>query len=88
MSQVLPELALPDLVMGETHEVLNQPPPLENYNMFDQDQALIDLMGREDTDWGVDEVRQFGAILGRNVVPLAPGPAPAAASLPLATSTL
>ncbi len=31
---------------------------------------------------------EFGAVLGRNVVPLASGPAPAAASLPLATSTL
>ena len=70
MSQVLPDIAVPasippSLIMGETHEVLNQPPPLENYNMFDQDQALMDLMGREDTDWGVDEVREFGAILGQ-----------------------
>jgi lipoate-protein ligase B len=31
---------------------------------------------------------EFGAVLGRNVAPLASGPAPAAASLPLATSTL
>jgi lipoate-protein ligase B len=30
---------------------------------------------------------EFGAVLGRNVAPLAPGPAPAAASLPVAAST-
>ncbi len=61
----MPEPDIPRFLMEETHEVFNQPPPLENYNLFEQDQALIELMAREDTDWGVEQVRQLGSTLGQ-----------------------
>src|SRR5919106_5812185 len=45
-----------------THEVLNQPPPLEDLNLFEQDRALAEAALRE----GADGVRlaRFGAWLG------------------------
>ena len=30
----------------ETHEVLNQPPPLENYNLFSSDRALQEAVAQ------------------------------------------
>jgi putative acyl-CoA dehydrogenase len=51
-------------VVERTHEVLNQPPPLEPYNAFDADPALREALGREGGSWGVDRVRDFGAACG------------------------
>jgi putative acyl-CoA dehydrogenase len=50
--------------MPTTHEVLNQPPPLERYNLFDQDRALADALRREGADWAEDRVRRFGERVG------------------------
>ncbi len=65
MSDLASAVVAPEFVMGETHEVLNQPPPLQDYNLYEQDQALVDLMAREEAGWGVDQVRELGDILGR-----------------------
>src|SRR3954468_22344678 len=51
-------------VADRTHEVLNQPPPLEPYNAFDADVALQEALAREGGGWGVDRVRDFGAACG------------------------
>jgi putative acyl-CoA dehydrogenase len=51
-------------VVERTHEVLNQPPPLEPYNAFDADVALQEGLEREGGAWGVDRARDFGAIAG------------------------
>src|SRR5439155_9136594 len=51
-------------VVERTHQVLNQPPPLEDYNAFDADVALQEALTREGGEWGVDRVRDFGAICG------------------------
>jgi putative acyl-CoA dehydrogenase len=48
---------------GATHEVLNQPPPLVDYNAFEADPALRDALIREGGEWGVDRVRDFGAVI-------------------------
>jgi putative acyl-CoA dehydrogenase len=45
-----------------THEVLNQPPPLENVNLFEQDRVLVDSARREGADRG--RLAAFGAWLG------------------------
>ena len=37
-----------------THEVFNQPPPLENYNLFAADTALVEAVRREGADWAED----------------------------------
>jgi putative acyl-CoA dehydrogenase len=47
-----------------THEVLNQPPPLEDYNLFEQDAVLSEAVEREGGRWGVERLREFGAAVG------------------------
>ena len=51
-------------VVERTHEVQNQPPPLESYNAFEADPALREALDREGGAWGVDRVRDFGAACG------------------------
>ena len=46
-----------------THEVLNQPPPLVDYNAFEADPALAEALTREGGSWGLDRVRDFGAVV-------------------------
>src|SRR5881227_3382106 len=51
-------------VLDRTHEVLNQPPPLEDYNAFEADVPLREALGREGGQWGVDRLRDLGAVAG------------------------
>jgi putative acyl-CoA dehydrogenase len=46
-----------------THEVLNQPPPLVDHNAFEADPALGEALVREGGEWGLDRVRDFGAVI-------------------------
>ena len=43
-----------------THEVLNQPPPLQDYDPLAQDQALLEGLRREGADWAEDDVAALG----------------------------
>ena len=52
-------------MISETHEVFNQPPLLENFNAYEQDQALIDTLQREGGGWGEQKVRDLGQVLGK-----------------------
>src|SRR5262249_41547575 len=47
-----------------THEVLNQPPPLVGYNLFEQDETLVDALTREGAAWAEERVRQLGEVAG------------------------
>ena len=47
-----------------THEVLNQPPPLEGYNLFEQDRALVEALEREGAGWARERVSELGRIAG------------------------
>jgi putative acyl-CoA dehydrogenase len=47
-----------------THDVLNQPPPFEDVNLFDADAALREGLAREGADWALDRVRDCGAVAG------------------------
>jgi putative acyl-CoA dehydrogenase len=47
-----------------THDVLNQPPPFEDVNLFDGDLALCEALKREGAVWAVDRVRDCGAVAG------------------------
>ena len=47
-----------------THEVFNQPPPLEDYNPFDADRPLTEALRREGAGWAEDRARELGAICG------------------------
>src|SRR5213593_3660499 len=46
-----------------THEVANQPPPLEGYNLFTSDRVLIEAVRRE-AAWADERVRRLGEIAG------------------------
>ena len=45
-------------------EVLNQAPPLQPINLFESDLALGEALEREGGGWGVDRVREAGAVAG------------------------
>ena len=46
--------------------VPNQPPPLENYNLFESDIALQEAVRRYDCQWIEPEAQAFGELLGRS----------------------
>jgi putative acyl-CoA dehydrogenase len=43
-----------------THEVLNQPPPLDQYDLAAAEPTLVDALERNDAGWAVDLVADFG----------------------------
>ena len=45
-------------------EVTNQPPPLEDYNLFESDAVLREAVGREQASWAESELSALGARLG------------------------
>ncbi len=45
-------------------EVTNQPPPLENYNLFSSDTVLKQALERENAGWAAADVRLLGERLG------------------------
>jgi putative acyl-CoA dehydrogenase len=51
-------------IIFATHEVLNQPAPLEDINPFEQDAALREALAREGGAWGEARLAGFGAWLG------------------------
>ena len=46
-----------------THESLNQPPPLERYNLFLENRPLVEALDREGAGWASDRAVAFGALL-------------------------
>ena len=48
-----------------THEVMNQPPPLVDYDLFGSDKALQEAVRREGADWAGPSLAGFGRALGR-----------------------
>src|SRR5882724_13350626 len=47
-----------------THEVLNQPPPLEGYNLFATDRALAEGVRREGAAWAEERLGKLGQLAG------------------------
>src|SRR6266852_6136678 len=47
-----------------THEVLNQPPPLEGYNLFATDRALVEGVRREGAAWAEERLGRLGQLAG------------------------
>jgi putative acyl-CoA dehydrogenase len=47
-----------------THEVTNQPPPLENFNSFDEDRPMVEALSREGADWAAERARDWGKVCG------------------------
>ncbi|HEX6423296.1 MAG TPA: isovaleryl-CoA dehydrogenase [Acidimicrobiales bacterium] len=50
--------------MVATHEVTNQPPPLEGYDVFTADAALVEAVEREGAGWAVDDLHALGRLAG------------------------
>ncbi len=55
----------PRSVDRQPDEVFNQPPPLEDYNLFAHDVPLKEALRREGGEWGEARVSEFGALMGR-----------------------
>src|SRR5690554_222949 len=53
-----------DRYLAITHEVVNQPPPLENYNLYEQDIALQKAVHREGAGKAESDLKAFGALAG------------------------
>jgi putative acyl-CoA dehydrogenase len=49
----------------KTDDVFNQPPPLEDYNLFEPDLPLREALRREGGGWIEDEALAYGALLGK-----------------------
>ena len=47
-----------------THDVVNQPPPLVNINLYDLDVVLKEALCREGEEWVKDKAHKFGKIMG------------------------
>jgi putative acyl-CoA dehydrogenase len=50
--------------LAETHTVENQPPPLRDFNTYQQDIALREAVAREGAAWAEPELQAFGALTG------------------------
>jgi putative acyl-CoA dehydrogenase len=48
----------------DTHDVMNQPPPLIDLDLFGSDRALVDAVMREGADWARSDLSAFGRRLG------------------------
>jgi len=49
---------------AETHEIENMPSALENYNLYEQDQALKDSVQENGGQWAEDDLLRLGALCG------------------------
>ena len=47
-----------------THEVLNQPPALTDYNLFTSDRVLSEAVNREGASWAQSRLEDFGRLMG------------------------
>ena len=55
---------------GRTHEVFNQPPPLDPINLFTSDQVLQDGVRREGGSWGAQQLTRYGELAGGELMVL------------------
>jgi putative acyl-CoA dehydrogenase len=61
----MPDAARPhERFLACTHEVFNQPPPLQDYDAFAADRALAEAVVQEGAAWAVDELHAFGKLAG------------------------
>ncbi|MEX2105334.1 MAG: acyl-CoA dehydrogenase family protein [Solirubrobacterales bacterium] len=50
------------------HEVVNQPPPLLDYNVFEADRPLVEAVRREGAEWAESRISAVGALAGSEQV--------------------
>jgi putative acyl-CoA dehydrogenase len=49
---------------GRTHEVVNQPPPLVDYNLYAADRVLVEAVRREGAGWAEGRISEVGGLAG------------------------
>ncbi|MFL5898577.1 MAG: acyl-CoA dehydrogenase family protein [Solirubrobacterales bacterium] len=49
---------------GRTHRVVNQPPPLVDYNVFESDRPLVEAVAREGAEWARERIATVGEYAG------------------------
>ncbi|RUO62991.1 isovaleryl-CoA dehydrogenase [Pseudidiomarina insulisalsae] len=54
-----------DRFLASTHEVKNQPPALENYNLYHADTALQAAVKREGAQWAQADIEHMGRLAGK-----------------------
>lgn len=59
---------IPSPLLGETHEVFNQPSPLENYNAYSSDLALQHWVGQFGGDFATDRLQKYGHMAGGELI--------------------
>jgi len=59
-----PKVELQPDAVPATHEVTNQPPPLADYNAFEDDTALVEAVHREGAGWAESALSAAGAHTG------------------------
>ena len=57
--------AISEVSEFRTHDVFNQPPSLENYNLYSTDKALQEAVERNGAGWAKQALQGFGDMLGR-----------------------
>ncbi len=50
----------------ETHDVFNQSPPIDEFDLFSNDTVLSEGVEREGASWAREELREIGTIAGSN----------------------
>ena len=53
-----------DVQTRATHDVLNQAPPLVDYNLFTIDRVLAEALDREGAAWARPRLEEFGRLMG------------------------
>jgi putative acyl-CoA dehydrogenase len=56
--------ATADSYGAATHEVINQPVELADYNLFSADRPLVEAVTREGAEWAANDIADFGARIG------------------------
>ena len=51
-------------IQSTTHDVVNQPPPLVNFNLYDSDVVLKEALSREGANSTEKQIHKFGEIIG------------------------
>jgi putative acyl-CoA dehydrogenase len=54
--------------VASTHDVSNQPPPLEGYDVFGQDAALVEGLEREGAGWARARAHEVGRLAGGEAI--------------------
>lgn len=49
----------------DTHSVTNQPPALQDYNLYSNDTALVECIKKEGAGWAEEKLQAFGQLIGR-----------------------